>query len=101
MQLNSYIYNVNKIRIIARSRKMSKEIVGNFRKRRNYRYSPRVQIVVPLVDRFRHFLHTCSIVLLINSYQLLSELIKKFNVMFILMQLGVERLREREKKRDR
>lgn len=80
---------------------MLKEIAGNFRKKRNYWYSPRVQIVVSLVDRFRHFLHACSIVLLINSYQLLSELIKKFNVMLILMQLGVERLREKEKKRDR
>jgi len=80
---------------------MLKKIAENFRKRRNYWHLPRVKIVVSLIDRLRHFLHTCSIVLLINSYQLLSELIKQFNVMLILMQLGVERLREKERKQNR
>lgn len=60
---------------------------------------PRVQVVVSLVDRLRHFLHACSVVLLINRYQLLSELIKKFDVVLVLVQLGVERLRREKRER--
>lgn len=66
-------------------------------KRSKNENSPRIQIVVSLIDRLRHFFHACGVVLLIDRYQLLSELIKKLDMMFVLMQLGVERLRGKER----
>lgn len=80
---------------------MFRKIERKLDKQRNYYHSPRIKIVVSLVDRFRHFLHSCRIVLLINRYQLLSELIKKFDVMFVLVQLGVKRLWRKERERNR
>lgn len=54
---------------------------------------PCVEVVVPLVYRLCHFLHASRIVLLINCYQFLRQLIEQFDLMFILVKFNVVRLK--------
>lgn len=58
-------------------------------------HSPRVEIVVTLIDVLRHFLDARGVVLLINRYELLRELIKEFNLELVLVQIDVERLEQK------
>lgn len=55
---------------------------------------PGVQIVVSLINGLGHLFHASRIVLLINGYQLLRELIEQLDLMLVLVQVRVERLKE-------
>lgn len=60
-----------------------------------YRGIPGVEVVVSLIDSLRHLFHASRVVLLINGYQLLRQLIELFDLMLVLVKLRVERLQAR------
>jgi len=59
-------------------------------------HSPRVEVVVSLIDILRHLLDARGVVLLINRYELLRELIKQLDLELVLVQVDVERLKQKE-----
>jgi len=77
-----------------RVKQIGKERASQSRKRSVH--SPRVEVVVSLIDILRHLLHARGIVLLINRYELLRELIKELDLELVLVQVDVERLKQKE-----
>ena len=54
---------------------------------------PRIEIVVTLVDRLGELLDASRVVLLVDCDQLLRERVEQLDLVLVLVELSVERLR--------